>query len=681
MTAGKTEGNGMEINVQRLCGNCFNERGSPDSPCAACGYDPAGDEGRHPMALRPGSILNGKYIIGRVLGQGGFGITYLAWDHTLKIRVAVKEFFPDSIAVRQPGAAAVSLTSRGAQDIFTDGAHSFLDEARVLARFQGNLNIVGVRGFFEENRTAYFVMDYVEGTSFKSYIVDRGGKISWQEAAKVLIPVMDALEAVHLCGILHRDVTPDNIYLTKNGTVKLMDFGAARCASGEQGRSFDVFLKAGYAPIEQYSDQGEQGPYTDVYSLAAAFYAAITGFLPPDAEERAKRDTLAAPSAQGVIVPPELEAALLKGLAVRPEHRFQSMAELRTAIIRSTTAVQEDPGGKETGRHPAAPPIQQGFTGADRAGRSDPNPRAKSENAVPGQGARPSKKLPGPAARALAISLACIALLAAAALSLRGRMDRAPSGPASGPAAAHTSASAHTDRTDAAAASTGPIKVQVYTCVPQAGAYAAQSLRKLGVDAEVSEVSPQDLPFIADLAVSAGESPVILFGGALTEDGARSMGLTPFQPGNWDETFYILGLEQDLLFLKTFEALTSEVHVKDEEYWYLSTGESYGTYTGYLRDGDRDGWGVMDYADGRVYAGYWDRDLWNGRGTLTWPNGDRLECDFVDNVTCGTGIYYWADGRRYEGEFADDGLNGQGTIYYPDGTSKSGLWKNGQLTG
>lgn len=632
------------------------------------------------MALRPGSILNGKYIIGRVLGQGGFGITYLAWDYTLNTRVAVKEFFPDSIAVRQPGVAAVSLPTHEARDIFSNGVYSFLYEARVLAKFQGNLNIVGVREFFEENQTAYFVMDYVEGTSFKSYIVDHGGKISWQEAAKLLIPVMDALEAVHLCGILHRDVTPDNIYLTKSGALKLMDFGAACYASGGQDQSLDVLLKAGYAPIEQYSDRGKQGPYTDIYSLAATFYAAITGFLPPDAEEREKRDTLAAPSAQGVIVPPELESAILKGLAVRPEDRFQSMADFRTAIIRSTTAVQEAPGEKEGNRHHAAQSIQQNLTGTNRTDLSNLNPQAKIENAASDRDAYPPKKLSGRTVKTLALSLACIVLLAAAAVSLGGRANRVPSGAASGPAAVHTSAPAYTNKTDSAAASTEPIKVMVYTSVPQAGAYASQSLKKLGMDAEVTEFSPQDLPLIANIAALTGGSPVILFSNALTEDEAESLGLTPFQPENWDETFYILGLEQDTLFLKTFEALTAEVHVKNEKYWYLSSGEFCGYYTGYLKDGELDGWGVMNYEDGRVYTGYWSKGCWNGQGTLTWPDGDRLECDFIDNVTCGTGIYYWADGRRYEGEFADDGLNGQGTIYYPDGTSESGIWKDGKLT-
>lgn len=667
----------MEINVQCLCGNCFKERSSPDSPCVACGYDPGEGEGQHLMALRPGSILNGKYIIGRVLGQGGFGITYLAWDYTLKIRVAVKEFFPDSIVIRQPGAAAVSLTSHEVRDIFSSGAHCFLDEARVLAKFQGNLNIVGVREFFEENQTAYFVMDYVEGTSFKSYIVNHGGKISWQEAAKVLIPVMDALEAVHLCGILHRDVTPDNIYLTKSGTVKLLDFGAARYASGGQDQSLDVFLKAGYAPIEQYSDQGEQGGYTDVYSLAAAFYAAITGFLPPDAKEREKRDTLTAPSAQGVIVPPELESALLKGLAVRPEHRFQNMAEFRTAVIRATTTSQG--GGKETDRHPVDRPIQQDLIDANRTDRSNPNLWTKVGNDISDQDIHPPKKLPGPAAKTLAISLACIVLLAIAAVSLGGRTNRAPSGAASGTAAVHTSAPAYTNKTDSAAASTEPIKVMVYTSVPQAGAYASQSLKKLGMDTEVTEFSPQDLPLIANIAALTGGSPVILFSNALTEDEAESLGLTPFQPENWDETFYILGFEQDTLFLKTFEALTSKVHVKDEEYWYITSGEFCGTYTGYVKNGELDGWGVMRYGDGKIYAGYWNQGRWHGRGTLTLPGGDRLECDFVNHVACGNGIYYWADGRRYEGEFADDERNGQGTIYYPDGTSRSGTWKDGQL--
>lgn len=665
----------MEIDIRCLCGNCFVNRNIPDGPCAACGYDPAADKERYPMALHTGSILNGKYIVGRVLGQGGFGITYLAWDYTLKTRVAVKEFFPEGVAIRQAGAAAVSLISQEAREVFLDGVRSFLDEARVLARFQGNLNIVGVREFFEENQTAYFVMDYVEGTSLKSYITEHGGRISWREAARVLVPVMDALEAVHLSGILHRDVTPDNIYLTKNGSVKLLDFGAAWSASRKHGQS--VLLKAGYAPIEQYGG-GIQGPYTDVYSLAATFYAAVTGFLPPDADERKDRDTLSPPSAQGISVPWELENAILKGLAVQPENRFQSMADFRTAIIRISSSPQEASAGEKSADTPNTKPAGQYAINRENTDPSDP--------AVPSGIEGPGPNVPSvsrnirPVIKALIASLASVAVIALAVVALNGSFGKVPSGPPV--ESTYTNMSAKNGNDAAAPAfHEETAKTQVvylYTTDPQAGAYALKSLEKLGISGEMVEVPAGD---IADVVKAADESPVVVFSAALTASDMETEGMTPFQPKNWNETFYIRGLEQDMLFLRTFEALTADVHVKDEEFWYVHSNELCGTYTGYLVNGDCDGWGVMNYEDGRVYAGYWGGGVWNGRGTVTWPNGDRLECDFVDHVACGSGVCCWADGRRYEGEYANDERNGQGTIYYPDGTSKSGIWKDGQLTG
>ena len=322
----------MAVNTDRLCYNCFREREEQTGPCPFCGYDPAEDAAKYPLALKPGSVLNGQYIIGRVLGQGGFGVTYLALDHNLGVKVAIKEFLPESMATRLPGTTLVSAYSGEQEENFTYGAECFLDEARVLAKFIGNPNIVAVKSYFTENGTSYFVMDYIEGTSFKSYIKNQGGRVEWQEALRILMPVMDALGAVHREGIIHRDVTPDNIYITGDGTVKLLDFGAARYSLGDRSRSLDVILKAGYAPKEQYTRRGRQGPYTDVYSLAACFYSAITGFLPPEALERMEEDDLIPISTRGIDIPAGLEDAILKGLEVRPEDRYQSMEDFRAAI-------------------------------------------------------------------------------------------------------------------------------------------------------------------------------------------------------------------------------------------------------------------------------------------------------------------------------------------------------------
>ena len=337
------------------CYNCFCEKTAP-GPCPKCGYDPAFDEGKFPLALPHGSILAGQYVTGRVLGQGGFGVTYLAFDRTLTLKVAIKEFFPDTMAGRTAGSPQVTAFTGERGEQFRYGLERFLDEARTLAKFLGNPNIVGVRSYFEENGTAYFVMEYVEGVSLKAHLKNSGGKIPWQEAVRILLPVMDALSAVHREGIIHRDIAPDNIYLTGSRQVKLLDFGAARYSLGDKSQSLDVVLKHGYAPKEQYTRRGRQGPFSDVYALAATFYASVTGYVPPDALDRLEEDDLVPPSARGVHMPPALEDAILRGLEVNAQDRFQSMEEFSAAV---REAAKQEEQQREEEQTPYQPPVQQ----------------------------------------------------------------------------------------------------------------------------------------------------------------------------------------------------------------------------------------------------------------------------------------------------------------------------------
>ncbi|MFR5601106.1 MAG: protein kinase domain-containing protein [Lachnospiraceae bacterium] len=317
-------------NIMNICYNCFSNLEDSTLPCPHCGFDLEENRKKYPVALQAGTVLNNRYIVGRVLGQGGFGITYLSWDTKLQAKVAVKEFMPNEIATRIGTTVSVAMESR-AED-FTYGAERFQEEARTLAKFMGQPGIAGVTDYFDENDTSYFVMDYIEGISFKTYIANQGGKVTVDEALNVMIPVLRALTAVHQEGFIHRDVTPDNIYISKDGNVKLLDFGSARYSIGDKSKSLDVILKVGYAPKEQYIRRGRQGPYTDVYSCAACFYAALTGYLPPESLERLDQDTLIPPSQAGIELPLYLERAILKGLAVQPEDRFQSAAEFLDAI-------------------------------------------------------------------------------------------------------------------------------------------------------------------------------------------------------------------------------------------------------------------------------------------------------------------------------------------------------------
>lgn len=315
--------------MAELCFGCFCMLESAGT-CPVCGYTPGEDKEKYPSALKAGSILKERYIVGRVLGQGGFGITYAAQDFATQQRVAIKEFMPTSIASRESTGQVSSYGNQQAN--FEQGKLGFMDEANSLVGFKNNPYVVNILDFFEENGTAYFVMEYVQGTNLKSYIKVMGGKLGEDEANRILVPIMEALQDVHSKGLIHRDIAPDNIIVTSDGSAKLIDFGAARYSTGEKSLSLDVILKHGYAPKEQYMRRGRQGPFTDVYAMAATYYYTITGRVPPDALERGENDELPRPSALGIEISPQVEAALFKALQVQAEDRFQTMAEFTAAI-------------------------------------------------------------------------------------------------------------------------------------------------------------------------------------------------------------------------------------------------------------------------------------------------------------------------------------------------------------
>ena len=307
--------------------------------CPYCGYR----EGTPPLAphyLRPGTVLAGKYLVWRGLGHGGFGTTYIARDQVLGIKLAIKEYLPQDCASRAPGSNMVVPFSGDGAKRFADGLESFLQEARTLARFDGSPNIVGVRDFFTENGTAYLVMNYLEGITLKQYLVRSGGKpVPFEKMLGILLPVMDALRTVHAAGLLHRDGSPDNIFLTTSGQVTLIDFGAARQSmnlnvQNVQQQSVSVILKPGYAPEEQYRSHGRQGPWTDIYALGATMYRTLTGRIPPEALDRLENDTLVPPSKLGIRIPAYAEAAILRAMAVHAENRFQTVDEFRAALLK-----------------------------------------------------------------------------------------------------------------------------------------------------------------------------------------------------------------------------------------------------------------------------------------------------------------------------------------------------------
>ena len=330
------------MDAERVCYGCFGEKPDAASACPRCGFSP--EEEQPFLALPMGTVLRGRYLIGKVLGVGGFGITYLGYDLVLEIKTAVKEYMPSGLATRHADRRQVVLTGRGREE-YENGLGRFLEEARILARLRGTPHIVSVQDHFRENSTAYFVMEYVDGMSLKDYLASQGGKIPCAQAMTILQPVMEALVRVHGLGLTHRDISPDNIFLTAGGESKLLDFGAARFSAGDE-KSVSVILKHGYAPEEQYSSHGSQGPWTDVYAMGATLYRCLTGELPPDAIARVRHDALQKPSARGIPLPAHLEAALMKAMAVKAEDRFPSMEAFLQAAIGGSAGADGSGAGR-----------------------------------------------------------------------------------------------------------------------------------------------------------------------------------------------------------------------------------------------------------------------------------------------------------------------------------------------
>ena len=303
--------------------------------------------------LRKGTRLIGRYTIEKVLGQGGFGITYLGMDELHEKPVAIKEFFPQGIVTRNiEYQDTVTVTFVGEKDNYEKGKERFLKEARTMAKFSKDKGIVKALDFFEINNTAYIVMEYLEGVTLKQYLRENK-RIDAEDLMELLVPLIESLDEIHSQGLIHRDISPDNIMVLPDGRIKLMDFGAARDYTEFGEKSLSIVLKPGYAPPEQYQTHGVQGPWTDIYALCATMYKCITGENPPDAIERVMDDHLKKISAFGIPVLPQIEEAIIKGMSVAANDRYQNVGDFCEDLYggyeeRSVSGAEENQSQVET---------------------------------------------------------------------------------------------------------------------------------------------------------------------------------------------------------------------------------------------------------------------------------------------------------------------------------------------
>lgn len=618
---------------------------------------------KYPAALPRDTILAGKYIIKNVLGQGGFGITYLAEDYKKGTKVAIKEFFPETMAMRSSSTLSVKTYTDDRLENFRFGMESFLEEAKVLAHFQGNPHIVGVQTYFEENGTAYFVMDYIEGIDFKTYIKQNGGKLPWEDVCKIMLPIMDALETVHKKGIIHRDVTPDNIFISKDGSVRLLDFGAARYSLGDRSKSLDVVLKAGYAPKEQYTRRGRQGAFTDVYSVAACFYSALSGFLPPESLDRMEEDNLVPLSARGVQLPDKAEEAILKALEVRAEDRYQSMEEFCHAML--------DPN-----------PMSEPVMSDEKSNESD-----KSADVTVDLDKKPLKNrrriLIGGAAAVI-----IIAVMAGIGISGKGKIKDGYNTYIYDDGGIYDGNFKDGKRNGQGrfTYTNGDIYIGLWNQDERQG---IGTIHFANGDIYEGEWSHNIRNGQGTMNYVNGDS----YKGAWSDDMRNGQGTMNYINGD------------------AYDGEWKDDKRNGQGKFVWKSGE---VYEGNWENDERSGYGKGIFTNGNTYEGEWKNDNMNGKGSIVYAQDDSngresYEGEWLDGKRTGQGKMIWKNGQvyegawknggitgwgkiiyaqddsagreSYEGEWLDDKRTGQGKMIWKSGAVYEGAWKNGNING
>lgn len=269
-----------------LCPNCF-EAGYENGSCSRCGYKAAYSEKYSQRSLTAGTMLKQRYYIGRVLGEGGFGITYKVFDTKKNKVCAVKEYAPNGLCFRAADGCRLELTSQESEMPYMSGLRRFLEESRILSRLEQIPSVVDITDTFQENNTAYFVMEYLNGADLRQIVKASKHRIPVEQITDVILQVAVSMDVIHTkTKIIHRDISPENIYITKDGKVKLIDFGSAKRTENGMEKGLSVVLKPKFAPPEQFSSEMAQGSFTDVYSLAGTYYYALTGVNVPSAPDR-----------------------------------------------------------------------------------------------------------------------------------------------------------------------------------------------------------------------------------------------------------------------------------------------------------------------------------------------------------------------------------------------------------
>lgn len=335
----------------RLCMGCMNEIEDHVTVCPICGYNES-TLVQDSYYLDPGTVIGGKYIVGRVMDYNRFYVTYLGWDAEKSRKVTIQEYLPSDFSTRAKGETGITIYSGDALEQFEEGLSTFLNEGNTLEHLPEVSGILRVYDCIVENDTGYIINECWEGKKLKE-VLDEGRVYDVDEAKAIVMSLLNALSQIHASQVMHYDICPNNVLISDTGETKLINFGAAKYTTTSNSKSLAIILKPGYAPEEQYRSMGEKGPWSDVYAVAALMYRLITGVEPEEAVERAMIDNLKPPSEMGVQLPKATENAILNALNVFREYRTPSAEQFLSELSADhVKRIVEKKGKLETGKFP-----------------------------------------------------------------------------------------------------------------------------------------------------------------------------------------------------------------------------------------------------------------------------------------------------------------------------------------
>ena len=677
---------GVTMLIKR-CPHCMADlKECDDGPCPFCGFDQ--DATPQPAeAMHRNTILHGKYLVGDVLGRGGFGITYVGFDLSLEIKVAIKEYYPTGAVSRREGQSSLVWNRSNMSQTFRQSAYDdFLKEARKMAKMDQIPSIVRVRETFLENETAYIVMDYIEGETLKARL-KRDGVMKFSDCITLLRPMMEDLDKVHAQGLIHRDISPDNIMIQPDGKVKLLDLGAAKDLTLQKEGVSRLVTKKGFSPFEQYRENGRIGPWTDVYALCATIYYACYGRVVSPALDRMEQDDLTFDLPVKEPLPKNVTEALRNGLAIWVKDRTDSVGQLRKDL-ESFKEAETPPTPSQTSSVNVSDKkilISDGtigiYTGQLVEGKPEGYGVFIYSNGEIFKGNWRNGKQSG-----------------------RGSIYYA----------------------------NGSIWYK--------GDWFCGKPHGQGAEYDYNNVIEYDGGWYNGKRTGRG----VLFNkdGNVKYEGDWINGKYHGQGTEYNDEstvyyqgFWVHGKKdgQGILFYPDGKVKYKGSWTKGKRHgqgiMILPNGDY---YTGQWTNDTMSGQGTYVWKDGRKYCGEWKNDKKFGQGTMNWPNGESYEGQWANDEKEGQGIYtygpndvydrlqyvgewkydqrwgqgvitwnngeryggywlkdsinsqgtyVWADGRVYTGNWKNGKPDGQGTMTYPDGTKKVGIWKEGKYCG